>query len=162
MVLFEPFYDAYPAWTHMAGATPLYVPLEPHTINGNNSDNNAQSDDDNHERSSDDFTYDRTAFEAAMSDPATRLVILNNPHNPLGKVWRRSELAHIAETAQRHNVAILSDEVYEKLIFEEEAPNSHISIASLSQDAFDRTLTIGYRFSHKQRQEIQLLCITLH
>ncbi|VDP70720.1 unnamed protein product [Schistosoma mattheei] len=69
----------------------------------------------------------------------TKVLLLNTPHNPLGKVFNREELESIADVCIRHNLVCISDEVYEWLVF---PPNHHIKIASLP-GMWSRTLTIG-------------------
>lgn len=70
----------------------------------------------------------------------TKAIILNTPNNPTGAVYSRSELVEIAEFAEKYNIIIISDEIYEKLIYGEK---KHISIASISQDAYERTIVIN-------------------
>jgi N-succinyldiaminopimelate aminotransferase len=103
VVLFEPFYDAYPAALAMAGAVPRVV-----TLGGP------------------EFRYDPAALEAAVG-PRTRALLLNSPNNPAGKVFARDELAHIAEVCRRHDLLAITDEVYEHIVFEGE----HVPLASL-------------------------------
>lgn len=114
VLLFEPFYDSYRAGVAAAGATARVVTLE-----------------------APDFCYDREALERAIT-PATRVLLVNTPHNPSGKVFRRDELEHLVEVAERHDLILLSDEVYEHLVFEGE----HVPTASLP-GAFERTVTIS-------------------
>ena len=86
--------------------------------------------------------------------PRTRLLMVSNPHNPAGRVFSREELEGIARIAQEHDLLVFADELYEDMIFEGE----HISIASLSKDLFERTLTVfgfskafgipGYRIAY--------------
>ncbi len=78
-------------------------------------------------------------FRAAIS-PSTKLVILNTPGNPTGAVYTEEELVELAEVAQDEDVFILSDEIYEKLIYTG-AP--HVSIASFSADIQERTITVN-------------------
>ncbi|TLM72454.1 aminotransferase class I/II-fold pyridoxal phosphate-dependent enzyme [Pseudarthrobacter sp. NamB4] len=110
----EPFYDSYGALIGLCGAThvtaPLLVP---------------------------DFMPDMTALEAAFSEH-TKVVLLNNPHNPTGAVFPREVLQKIVELAIRHNSIIVSDEVYEHLTF----GARHIPVASLPAAA-ERTITIS-------------------
>jgi N-succinyldiaminopimelate aminotransferase len=103
VILFEPFYDSYRASVAAAGATAWVVTLE-----------------------SPDFSFDPAALEAAIG-PKTRLVLLNTPHNPTGKVFTRIELEQIADLCRRHDLIAVTDEVYEHLVFEGE----HVSLASL-------------------------------
>jgi hypothetical protein len=76
-------------------------------------------------------------LESRMT-PRTRLLMVSNPHNPAGRVFSREELEGIARIAQEHDLLVFADELYEDMIFEGE----HISIASLSDDLFERTLTV--------------------
>ncbi len=78
-------------------------------------------------------------FEDAMS-PMTKLVIINSPGNPTGSVYSKEELAAIGEIAASEDILILSDEIYEKLVYAEQ---KHVSIASISKDIFDHTITIN-------------------
>lgn len=114
VILFEPFYDSYRASVHMAGATPRVVTLHfPQ------------------------FTFDPDQLRRAFS-PRTRLLILNNPHNPGGHVFSRAELTLIAELCQQHGVVCLADEVYEHLVYEGE----HIAMATLP-GMRERTVTLS-------------------
>jgi aspartate aminotransferase len=70
----------------------------------------------------------------------TKAIILNSPNNPTGTVYSKEELIKIAEFAKVNNLIIISDEIYEKLLY---GSTSHISIASLSEDAYDRTIVIN-------------------
>lgn len=113
----EPHYDSYAAGIAMAGARHVGAPLRP-TARG--------------------FRLDAEAFRAAIT-PATRIVLLNTPHNPTGTVLREHELSVIAEAAVEHDLIVLTDEVYEHLTFD---GARHIPIATLPQMA-ERTLTIS-------------------
>jgi N-succinyldiaminopimelate aminotransferase len=114
VVLFEPYYDSYAACTAMAGAQRRVVQLEaPH------------------------WSFDRESLERAITE-RTRLILVNTPHNPTGKVFSRDELEIIADACRRHDLIAVTDEVYEHLVFE--AP--HVSLASLAGMA-ERTVTIS-------------------
>jgi aspartate aminotransferase len=86
--------------------------------------------------------------------PRTRMLMVSNPHNPTGRVFTRKELEGIAEIAQKHDLLIFADELYEDMLFEGE----HVSIASLSADLFRRTISVfgfskafgipGYRIAY--------------
>ncbi len=78
-------------------------------------------------------------FEDAMS-PLTKMIILNSPGNPTGSVYTREEMEKIADIAIGEGIVILSDEIYEKLVY---ADNKHISIASLSKEVYEHTITIN-------------------
>lgn len=70
----------------------------------------------------------------------TKAIVLNTPNNPTGTVYSKEDLEEIAKFAKEHDIIIISDEIYEKLIYGEE---EHVSIASLSEDAFNRTIVIN-------------------
>jgi N-succinyldiaminopimelate aminotransferase len=114
VVMFEPYYDSYRASVAMAGAVERVVTLR-----------------------APDFSYDPAQLEAAIT-PKTRMILLNTPHNPSGKVFSRAELEHVAKLAQEHDLLVLSDEVYEHLVFE----GAHVSIATLP-GMKDRTIVIS-------------------
>ncbi len=96
VVVLEPAYDAYPALIALAGAVQRSVPLLP---------------------TADGFALDRAALAAAFSD-RTRLVLLNTPHNPTGTVLSEEELALVARLAVEHDAVVVTDEVYEHLVFD--------------------------------------------
>jgi N-succinyldiaminopimelate aminotransferase len=110
-VVFEPFYDAYLPGIAMAQAVARVVPLTPPQ-----------------------FRLDAQALEAAIS-PKTRLVLLNSPSNPAGSVFTRAELAAIAV---RHDLVVVTDEVYEHIVFE----GAHVPMASLP-GMRERTVSIS-------------------
>jgi N-succinyldiaminopimelate aminotransferase len=114
VVVFEPFYDSYRAAIAMAGAVAVPVPLARR-----------------------DRSFDPEAFAAAIT-PKTRLVLLNSPHNPTGKVFERSELAVVARACVDHDLIAVADEVYEHLVFDGE----HVPLACLP-GMRDRTVTIS-------------------
>lgn len=114
VVLFEPYYDSYRACVAMAGGVPRFVSLEPP-----------------------DWTFDDAALAAAIG-PRTRVLVLNSPHNPTGKVFSRDELERIAAACRAHDLTVVADEVYERLVFE----GTHVPIATLP-GMRDRTVTIS-------------------
>ncbi len=114
VVFFEPFYDSYRACVAMAGGVERLVTLR-----------------------SPDFSYDREQLERAIG-PRTRILLLNTPHNPTGKVFSREELEHVAELARRHDLLVVADEVYEHLVFDGE----HVPVATLP-GMRERTITIS-------------------
>lgn len=114
VVCFEPYYDSYTATIALARATRKLVQLK-----------------------GPDKHFDPEEFERAVS-PRTRLVLLNSPHNPTGKVFSRQELEYIADVAKRRDLLVVTDEVYEHLVFEDE----HIPLATLP-GMRERTITIS-------------------
>jgi len=114
VVTFEPWYDIYGANIAMAGAVKKVVTLRPPHYN-----------------------FEESEFLATLS-PKTRLILLNSPHNPTGKVFSREELEFIAKVAVDRDLLVVTDEVYEHLVFEGE----HIPIASLP-GMRERTVTIS-------------------
>ncbi|WP_104175396.1 aminotransferase class I/II-fold pyridoxal phosphate-dependent enzyme [Arthrobacter sp. Y81] len=114
VLTFEPFYDSYGAMIGLAGATHVTAPLL-----------------------APDFMPDMAALEAAFSS-RTKVVLINNPHNPTGAVFPRDVLQRVVELAARHDAVIITDEVYEHLTF----GDRHIPVASLP-GAAGRTVTIS-------------------
>jgi len=122
VILIEPFYDSYPAAVTMAGGVPVYVPLRAPAGS----------------RRAADWTLDLAELTAAIT-PRTKLLILNTPSNPLGKVFSRAELSALAELVCRFNLTVLSDEVYEWMVY---PPAEHVRIATLP-GMWERTVTLG-------------------
>lgn len=83
--------------------------------------------------------WDPADLEQAIT-PRARLLLLCNPHNPVGRVWSRDELTQIAELAERHNLIICSDEIHAGLVLDED--KQHIPIATLSAETARRTITL--------------------
>jgi aspartate/methionine/tyrosine aminotransferase len=115
VIVLEPFYDSYVASIKMAGGIP--VPVTMHAPN---------------------FTIDKKELENAIT-PKTKLIILNNPHNPTGKVWSREELLDVSLLVEKNDLYLLSDEVYEFLIFD---GVKHIPTATL-EGMMERTITVS-------------------
>ena len=114
VVCFEPYYDSYAAGIAMAGATRRPVTLHPPG-----------------------WTVDPDALEAAITR-RTRVLLLNTPHNPTGKVFSRPELELIADACVEHDLIAITDEVYEHLVYDGE----HVPLCTLPGMA-ERTLTIS-------------------
>jgi len=85
------------------------------------------------------FKYDVDSLEKIVTNK-TKAIIVNSPNNPTGTVYSKENLLEIANFAKKHDLIIISDEIYEKLIYTD---NKHISIASLSDDAYNRTVVIN-------------------
>lgn len=115
VILIEPFYDAYPAQVVFAGGVPRYVPLQ-----------------------APGWSLDLDALAAAIG-PRTRAIVLNTPHNPTGKVFSREELAGIAALCQEHDLIAISDEVYDRIIFDGAV---HVPLATLP-GMWERTVTVN-------------------
>jgi N-succinyldiaminopimelate aminotransferase len=114
VVCFEPFYDAYAADAALAGARRRVVALHPP-----------------------DWRFDPAELEAAVG-PRTRLILLNSPHNPTGRVLTRDELAIVARLAVEHDLLVVTDEVYEHLVFDGE----HVPVCTLP-GMWERTVSIS-------------------
>jgi N-succinyldiaminopimelate aminotransferase len=98
VLLVEPYYDSYAASVAMAGATRRSVPLRPNPATGH-------------------FELDVDGLRAAVT-PRTRALLLNTPHNPTGTVFTDAELAGVAAIATEHDLLVITDEVYELLLFD--------------------------------------------
>lgn len=125
VILFEPFFDQYFASIRFQGATPVYVPLHPPA-------------DSEGVKSGADWSIDFKELRAAFSDK-TKAIIINTPHNPVGKVFTRQELEQIAELCKEFNVLCLADEVYDCMLYD---GVEHVRMASLP-GMWERTITIG-------------------
>jgi aspartate aminotransferase len=113
----SPYWVSYPDMVRLAGAEPVIVQTT--------------------ERNG--WKMRASDFENAMT-PRTKMLILNTPGNPTGSVYTREELEGIVEVAAEEDIYILSDEIYEKLVYDDV---KHVSIASLSQEAYDLTITVN-------------------
>ena len=105
VVIFSPFYENYGADTILSGAEPVYVSLKPPA-----------------------FDFDANELEEAMRKPGVKALVLCNPSNPCGKVFTRAELSVIAELAIRYDIYVITDEVYEHILYK---PNEHVYMATL-------------------------------
>ena len=85
------------------------------------------------------YKFTKENLEKAVTEK-TKAIILNTPNNPTGTIYSKEELMEIAEFAKKYNLIIVSDEMYEKLIYDGE---EHVSIASVSDDAYERTIVIN-------------------
>jgi aspartate aminotransferase len=117
VIIPSPYWVSYPDMVRLAGAEPIIVQTN--------------------ERNSWKLTAEE--FENAMT-PRTKMVILNSPGNPSGSVYTREELDAIVNVAAEEDIYILSDEIYEKLVYDDA---QHVSIASLSKQAYDLTITVN-------------------
>ena len=115
LIAFEPFYDSYLAATQLAGGVYKVQRLE-----------------------APDWSFYLDAFRRQVTS-RTKVLLLNTPHNPTGKVFSREELTAIAELAIEHDLVVLADEVYDRIVFDDAV---HIPIATLP-GMYERTLTIN-------------------
>ncbi|MEU1792527.1 pyridoxal phosphate-dependent aminotransferase, partial [Streptomyces sparsogenes] len=120
VIALEPYYDSYAACIAMAGGTRVPVTLRPDTTGPHPA-----------------FRLDLDELRAAVTD-RTRLILLNTPHNPTGTVLTREELAAVAELAAERDLLVVTDEVYEHLVF----GTAHTPLASFP-GMRERTVTIG-------------------
>lgn len=117
VIIPAPFWLSYPEMVRIAGGVPVIV----------------QTKEEN------DWKMTAEEFENAMT-PCTKMVIINSPGNPTGSVYTREELRAISEVAAEEDIYILSDEIYEKLTYD---GAEHVSIASLTPEAYDLTITVN-------------------
>src|SRR3954451_17046319 len=117
VIIPAPYWVSYPDMVQLAGAEPGMVPT---------TERNA-------------WKMRAEDFEKAMT-PRTKMLILNSPNNPSGAVYTRDELAAIVEVAAAEDIYILSDEIYEKLVYDD---LQHVSVASISKEAYDLTITVN-------------------
>ena len=115
VIVCEPYYDSYRAMIQFAGGVRRPVTLR-----------------------APDYRLDPAELEAAVT-PRTKLILLNTPHNPTGRVLDREELEGVADVARRHDLLVVTDEVYEHLVFDDHA---HVPVATLP-GMFERTVTIS-------------------
>ncbi|MET0965972.1 MAG: pyridoxal phosphate-dependent aminotransferase [Nakamurella sp.] len=118
VLMLEPHYDSYPPIVAMAGGSHRSIPLRPDPTGR--------------------FALDIDELAGAIG-PRTRLLILNSPHNPTGTVLNRAELAGVAQLAARHDLIVITDEVYEYLVYDDVA---HLPLATFPGMA-ERTITIS-------------------
>ena len=114
VIIFEPFYENYGPDAILAGAKPVFVPLEGM-----------------------EWKLDPEKLRAAFSDK-TRAIVVNTPHNPTGRVFTRDEISLIAELCQKHDVIAITDEIYEHIIY----AGSHHALATWP-GMKERTVTIS-------------------
>jgi aspartate aminotransferase len=117
VVIPAPYWVSYPDMVRLVGAEPVIVPT---------SERNA-------------WKMRPEDFENAMT-PRTKMLIMNSPGNPTGSVYTREELEAIVNVAAEEDIYVLSDEIYEKLVYDDA---KHVSIGSLSKEAYDLTITVN-------------------
>lgn len=116
VIIFSPWYENYGADCILSGAEPIYVPLVPPS-----------------------YRFDANVLEEAMKQPGTKALILCNPSNPCGKVFTLEEMTVIADLAKRYDLYVITDEVYEHIVY---APHKMVYMASLP-GMRERTIVCG-------------------
>jgi len=117
VIIPAPYWVSYPDMVRLVGAEPVIVPTS--------------------ERKA--WKMRPEDFENAMT-PRTKMLIMNSPGNPTGSVYTREELEAIVNVAAEEDIYVLSDEIYEKLVYDDA---KHVSIGSLSKEAYDLTITVN-------------------
>jgi aspartate aminotransferase len=117
VIIPSPFWVSYPEMVRLAGGVPVIVETKESTG----------------------WKMTPEQFEEAMT-PATKMVIINTPGNPTGAIYTAEELLALGEIALTEDIIILSDEIYEKLVYGE---SKHVSIASLSEELYNLTITVN-------------------
>jgi N-succinyldiaminopimelate aminotransferase len=139
VITFAPFFDCYPAGAFSSGARLVEVPLK-----------------------APDWTFTHEDLEAAAT-PRTKMILINTPHNPTGRVFDDDELATLAEFARQHDLIVVTDEVYEELIFDDLKPTRFVALPGMrertvviSSTAKTFSLTgwkIGFSYAPKEMTE---------
>jgi aspartate aminotransferase len=117
VIIPAPYWLSYPEMVRIVGGEPVFVPT----------------------REENSWKITPEDFENAMT-PRTKMIILNSPGNPTGSIYTREELKALSEVAAEEDIYILSDEIYEKLTYD---GAEHVSVASVSPEAYDLTITVN-------------------
>lgn len=118
VILFDPIYDPYPTVVRLAGGIPIRI---------------------NSSLKNDVFSISRQDLDKAVTK-RTKVVLINNPWNPTGRVMTSEELSILVDFAEAHELFLISDEIYEKIVFDD---RKHYNVAALSPVAHNRTITIN-------------------
>ncbi|MBS5885205.1 MAG: pyridoxal phosphate-dependent aminotransferase [Clostridium sp.] len=117
VIIPTPYWVSYPELVKLAGGVPVFI--------NTNKEN--------------DYKYSVKELRNLITSK-TKAILVNSPNNPTGSIYTKEELTEIAELAKEYDLIIISDEIYEKLIYDNE---KHISIASISKDSYERTIVIN-------------------
>ncbi|NNP72576.1 aminotransferase [Acinetobacter defluvii] len=112
VIIFDPSYDSYAPSVQLVGATAIHIPL-----------------------TTPDFSVDWNQVKAAITDK-TRMIIVNTPHNPTGAIWSKQDWLNLIALIQDKNIVVLSDEVYEHLVFDGQHHYSALSFPELRERSF--------------------------
>jgi len=126
VILLEPFFDQYVCEATYNGGVPVYVPMLPPSSG-------------KHVVSANEWQFDWDLLEQKMASPRAKLLFLNTPHNPIGKVCTLKELQRLAALCIKYDILVIADEVYDCLTYDQQ---EHIRLASIS-GMWERTVTIG-------------------
>ncbi len=116
VIIAVPYWVSYPEMVKISGGTPVYI----------------------HTKEENDFKFTISDLNQALNDK-TKAIILNSPSNPTGSIYTKEELSEIANWAIKNNIFVISDEIYERLVYDGE----HISIASINDDIKNQTIVIN-------------------
>lgn len=116
VIIAVPYWVSYPEMVKISGGTPVYI----------------------HTKEENDFKFTISDLNQALNNK-TKAIILNSPSNPTGSIYTKEELSEIADWAIKNNIFVISDEIYERLVYDGE----HISIASINDDIKNQTIVIN-------------------
>jgi methionine aminotransferase len=122
VIVLDPCYDSYEPSIVLAGGRPIHIPLKPHN-----------------------FSVDWQRVAAAVT-PRTRLIMVNSPHNPCGAMLSSDDMLQLQTLVEQHNLLVISDEVYEHLVFDGREHHSALQFAALRQRSF-ALFSFGKTFS---------------
>lgn len=117
VLIAKPYWVSYPDLVHLADGVPVIVETSEET----------------------DYKFTRENLTKALTEKS-KVIIINSPNNPTGTIYSKEELLDLSEFCKEHDLFIISDEIYEPLIY---GGDSHVSIATLSEDAYERTLVVN-------------------
>lgn len=124
VLIFEPFHELYPNQAHVFYLIPLYCSLRPNYI-------------------TDEWEVNWETFDSAMDSGHVKVIVLNTPHNPTGKVFTLLELRRICDTAIKYDVWVITDEIYEHMLLSKDKTESHHLMPKVFPEMTERTIVIS-------------------